>query len=216
MNADVKIDPCWREIGVWSETEPQCERLALVGHCSDCHVLKEIANRFFGQRNNTQAFCLSSSIEEDTSPTQRFAVAMLGLFNRNYLVPTECIVAVAHKPKLHSLPKFQNELIKGIAYVEGRLVYGLDVSFVMEMPTEGGSESLREVIILRLQPQMEVALPITRFLGLQACSVDDYIALTNEYLPEHRLTSQAVNFSNQKVYLLNMEFLRTRLQKVFV
>lgn len=168
MSEAIKLDDCWRKIGVWSRT-PTCPTLPEVVHCRNCPVYSA-AGRTLLERPLQEDLGKVTERYAQPLPSQTRAkgkVFMVFRIGREWLaLPARCIKVITHPVAVRQIPHRNNPLLRGLANIAGALE--LVVSLETLLGLEALSGAAAEAVEQEAAQRKRRAIPRMLLLGSQS------------------------------------------------
>jgi len=119
-----QLDDCWNRIGVWSKNQASCPELEQVMHCRNCarysaagrQVLDRPASDDY-RREWTERFS-EPRLQENANAR---SALLFRLGDEWMALQSSCIDEITPLRSIHSLPRTEGTLIKGLVNIRGEL-----------------------------------------------------------------------------------------------
>lgn len=182
-NTAPRLDDCWNRIGVWSKDQASCPELEQVVHCRNCslysaagrQVLDRLASADY-QREWTKRFAEPRT--EENCDLQSVLLFRLG--DEWLAIQSRCIDEITPLRSIHSLPRTEGTLVKGLVNIRGelKLCVSLGAMLQLEKAREDhldDREIHERMISISLDDQGFV-FPASEVHGVHHYSKDDLLA----------------------------------------
>ncbi len=133
---DQRLDDCWNRIGVWSKDQASCPELEQVTHCRNCsrysaagrQVLDRPASDDY-RREWTQRFA-----EPRPEKNADARSALLFRLGDEWMgLQSSCIDEITPLRSIHSLPRTDGTLIKGLVNIRGELKLCVSLGALLQL-----------------------------------------------------------------------------------
>ena len=121
---ELQLDDCWNRIGVWSKDKASCPELEQVAHCRNCARYSAAGRQVLDRptsdtyrREWTERF--SEPRQEENRNARSALLFRLG--DEWMALQSSCIDEITPLRSIHSLPRTEGTLIKGLVNIRGEL-----------------------------------------------------------------------------------------------
>lgn len=114
------IDDCWNRIGIHGDRS--CPLLVEHIHCRNCAVYSAAATRLLDRYSLAPEQRLQSNSADAYREVKTRSILVFRLGEEWLGLPTRCLVEVAPRQPIHSLPHQRSRALLGVANVRGALV----------------------------------------------------------------------------------------------
>lgn len=118
----IKVDDCWRRIGVWGSKE--CPELANCLHCHNCEIFSRTGRQLLDRKlpaGYTQTWTKLLAKPEENPLSGRVSILIFRIGPEWLAMPTQLFVEVMEVKDVHSLPHRNNKILRGLINVRGDL-----------------------------------------------------------------------------------------------
>jgi len=134
--AEQRLDDCWNRIGVWSKQQANCPQLEQVVHCRNCErysaagrqVLDRPASDDY-RREWTERFAEPRAVEHEDAQS----VLLFRLGDEWLALQSACIDEITPLRSIHSLPRTEGTLIKGLVNIRGELKLCVSLGVLLQL-----------------------------------------------------------------------------------
>ena len=176
MNSlDLEIDDCWNRIGVWRTNIERCPELKKVIHCRNCPVFAKAGRKLLrtkppeGYRSEWTG--ILSKGKDDKRPNIKSAFVFRA--GEEWLaLPSHMIQEVVNMSPIHSLPNIDNEVLRGLVNIHGRLQICVSIGRVLRLKKQKKTKEQldpdyisTERLVIVLQNNNIVAFPVSEVKG---------------------------------------------------
>ena len=217
----MQITDCWNTIGTWGSATPRCERLAQVGHCSNCEVYRS-AGRQLLDRAAPEGYLKEWGDFLSNATTRVGSHAMFYLFfqlaDRVLGLRSALLEQVTDAATIRRLPHQRNPTILGLTHIRGDVLPCISFSVLLNdsppMPTEV-ARHLRRFIVCRHEHRRWV-LPVDEVLGLQRVDRADIqsIPIMDVLNPQHAISAGLYSWRGKIATILESDRLVASLKQV--
>ncbi|MGD8592064.1 MAG: chemotaxis protein CheW [Gammaproteobacteria bacterium] len=133
---------CWNQIGVWSKQPAKCEKLREVIHCRNCDVYtkagrtvieKAASADYVAQWTKSYSQAIPATVKKQCS------VVMFRVAAEWFCLPTLYCESVENRGSIHSIPRYSNQLLLGIANIRGTLRVCFSLHTLLQVAPDNNS-----------------------------------------------------------------------------
>lgn len=131
-----QLDDCWNRIGVWSKDQASCPELEQVVHCRNCALYSAAGRQVLDrptsadyQQEWTKRF--SEPRTEDNCDLQSALLFRLG--DEWLAIESRCIDEITPLRSIHSLPRTEGTLVKGLVNIRGELKLCVSLGALLQL-----------------------------------------------------------------------------------
>ncbi|VAW75784.1 hypothetical protein MNBD_GAMMA15-2484 [hydrothermal vent metagenome] len=216
-----QLDDCWNRIGVWSKDQASCPRLEQVMHCRNCahysaagrQVLDRPASNDY-RREWTQRF----AEPRPKKNTDARSTLLFRLGDEWMALQSSCIDEITPLRSIHSLPRTDGTLIKGLVNIRGelKLCVSLGVLLHLEKAREEyvSDREIHERMISVTWNEQSFVFPASEVHGIHRYSDDELEASpVTVSKSKSSFTTGVVKWKNRHVGVLDTELMFYALSK---
>jgi len=136
LPVEQQLDDCWNRIGVWSKNQASCPELEQVAHCRNCARYSAAGRQVLDRpssddyrREWTERFAEPRNVEKHE--TQSALLFRLG--DEWMALQSSCIDEITPLRSIHSLPRTEGTLIKGLVNIRGELKLCVSLGALLQL-----------------------------------------------------------------------------------
>ncbi|MBU4153210.1 MAG: chemotaxis protein CheW [Proteobacteria bacterium] len=168
--ADLNIDDCWNQIGVFSKEQSRCERLAELAHCLNCDQYTSTGRLLLNRPlpddyRRELSEHLSHPIIKQAKRTQSAFIFRAG--DEWLGVTSTMIKEVVDMGPIHSIPHKSSRIFRGIVNIRGRLELCVSIGGVLriEPGTRQQGTPAPERLIVAAKDGQSIVFPVSEVMG---------------------------------------------------
>ncbi|TCK18900.1 chemotaxis-related protein WspD [Thiogranum longum] len=135
-NSAQQLDDCWNRIGVWSTGRASCPELENVVHCRNCALYSAAGRKVLDRPTSddyrhewTERFAIPR--QEENCKTQSTLLFRLG--DEWLAMQSNCIDEITPLRSIHSLPRTEGTLVKGLVNIRGELKLCVSLGAMLQL-----------------------------------------------------------------------------------
>ncbi|MFH7320474.1 chemotaxis protein CheW [Desulfurivibrio sp. D14AmB] len=173
QNHLVELDQCWKRIGVWGAGGERCPELERVIHCRNCGVYAATGRRLLDRPPPEEYFDEWTALLAGKKPLREagHSVAFVFLAGGEWLaLPAELIQEVVDMGTIHSLPHRNDQFLRGVVNIRGKLEICLSIGGVLGLKRGERPESkdgyLSPVrLVVASREGQKIVFPVSEIFG---------------------------------------------------
>jgi len=173
----ININDCWNNIGIWGHQTPRCERLQKLIHCYNCDIYSQAGSKILNRpaqdnylaewKNN-----LRQLREENNADIKSALVFRMG--DEWFALASKFIKEITHCDKHHSLPHIKNNVLRGLANVNGELILNVSLGYLFKInKSKISSKYTNERYIIINDDEESFAFPATEVKEIVHYSMEE-------------------------------------------
>lgn len=217
----VSLDDCWNRIGVWSKGEATCPELKNYVHCRNCRHYANAGRRMLERpvpqdyrQQWTERFAQIKQSREKKS----IAVLLFRLGDEWFALDSRHISEVTRMLSIHSLPHYDDGLVKGLVNIRGELKLCVSIGCTLQLgkacESHATDHEILERMVLLEKDEHSFIFPVSEVEGIIHYRHEDLQALPPTLAnARSKLTTGIVNWNARQVGVLDHELLFYSLAK---
>ena len=172
---DLKINDCWNRIGVWRTEKERCPELDHVIHCRNCPVFSKTGRKLLRTDPPEGYSSEWTTILAREKPAEQVNIKSAFVFragNEWLALPSHMIQEVITMSPIHSIPNIDNEVLRGLVNINGRLQICVSIGRVLRLKKQEKTQeqldpdyiSTERLVVVRQNNQL-VAFPVSEVKG---------------------------------------------------
>lgn len=169
----IKINECWKNIGVWSTAEKRCPELDKVIHCRNCPVYsaagRKLLDRSISQEYQQECSTLLAKGDKDRD-NNNLSGFVFRAGGEWLALSASLIQEVLPLSPIHSLPHRSSHILRGLASIRGKLEICFSIGGVLgiERDEERGPRDRinSERLVVASVKGQKIVFPVSEVMGI--------------------------------------------------
>ena len=218
---EARLDDCWNRIGVWSKEQASCPELKQVAHCRNCARYSAAGRQALdrpssedGRREWTQHFAEPRQLAQHSANS----ALLFRLGDEWMALQSSCIDEITPLRSIHSLPRTEGTLIKGLVNIRGELKLCVSLGALLQLEKShedyASDREIHERMVSVTWNEQSFVFPASEVHGIYHYG-DDALQASPATVSKSKssFTTGVVQWQNRHVGVLDTELLFYALSK---